>query len=91
MRRPPSPASLLFRLSAVAGGLFVVTILAQIVVVISNSPSPGARWLDRHAGQLFAIEVLAILALGFAAMAQDRKQTLSKRKESEQPDSNSEE
>ena len=91
MRRPSSPASLLFRLTAVAGGAFVITILAQIVVVISNSPSPGARWLDRHAGQLFAVEVLAILGLGFATMAQDRKQTLSDQAKSKPPEANPEE
>lgn len=76
MRHRPKPASLLFRLTAVAAGVFVVTILALIAVVIGNSQTPGARWLNRHAGSVFAIEVGAILSLGFAAMAQDRKQTL---------------
>ena len=76
MRHQPKPASLLFRLTAVAAGLFVVTILALIAIVIGNSQSPGAVWLNRHAGSLFAVEVFAILGLGFAAMALDRKQTL---------------
>ncbi len=76
MRHQPQPASLLFRLTAVAGGLFVVTILALIAIVIGNSQSPGAIWLNRHASSLFAVEVFAILGLGFAAMAQDRKQAL---------------
>lgn len=76
MRHPSKPASLLFRLTAVAAGVFVVTILALIAIVIGNSQSPGAVWLNRNAGSLFAVEVAAILGLGFAAMAQDRKQTL---------------
>ncbi len=76
MRHRPQPASLLFRLTAVAAGLFGVTILALIVAVISNTQSPGARWLNRYAGSVFAIEVAAILGIGFAAMAQDRRQTL---------------
>lgn len=76
MRHQPKPASLLFRLTAVAAGVFVVTILALIAIVIGNSHSPGAVWLNRNAGSLFAVEVTAILGLGFAAMAQDRRQTL---------------
>lgn len=83
MRHRPKPASLLFRLTAVAAGLFVVTILALIAVVIGNSPSPGARWLDRNAIPVFAVEVAAILGLGFAAMAQDRRQTLRERRDSD--------
>ena len=83
MRHQPKPASLLFRLTAVAAGVFVVMILALIAIVIGNSHSPGAVWLNRHAGSLFAVEVAAILGLGFAAMAQDRKQTLREQKDSE--------
>ena len=85
MHRPSQPASLLFRLTAVAGVAFVFTILALIVIVISNSQSPGARWLNRHAGPVFAVEVAAILVLGFAAMAQDRKQTLHEQDAAEPP------
>ena len=83
MRSPPKPASLLFRLTAVAAGVFVVTILALIAILIGNSQSPGARWLDRNAISLFAVEVAAILGLGFAAMAQDRKQTLREQSEAD--------
>lgn len=83
MRHQPKPASLLFRLTAVAAGVFVVTILALIAIVIGNSQSPGAVWLNRNAGSLFAVEVAAILGLGFAAMAQDRKQTLREQKDAE--------
>lgn len=85
MRHQPKPASLLFRLTAVAAGLFVVTILALIAIVIGNSQSPGAVWLNRHAGSLFAVEVFAILGLGFAAMAQDRKQTLRDQNNADPP------
>lgn len=83
MRHPPKPASLLFRLTAVAAGMFVVTILALIAIVIGNSHSPGAVWLNRNAGSLFAVEVAAILGLGFAAMAQDRKQALREQHEAD--------
>ncbi len=82
---PPPHTSLLFRLTAIAGIVFVVTILALIAIVIGNSQSPGARWLNRNAGSLFAVEVAAILVLGYAAMAQDRKQTLRQRDEVEPP------
>ena len=85
MRHPPQPASLLFRLSAVAAGVFGVTILALIAVVIGDSQSPGARWLNRHAGSIFAVEVAAILVLGFAAMVQDRRQTLRERDTAAKP------
>lgn len=66
----------------------MVTILALIAVVIGNSQSPGARWLNRNAGSLFAVEVGAILVLGYAAMVQDRRQTLRK-KEAAEPSKNS--
>lgn len=82
---PPPRASLLFRLTAVAGIGFVVTILALIAVVIGDSQSPGARWLNRNSGSLFAVEVAAIFVLGYAAMAQDRKQTLRERRDSDTP------
>ena len=85
MRHQPKPASLLFRLTAVAAGLFVVTILSLIAIVIGNSQSPGAVWLNRHAGSLFAVEVFAILGLGFAAMAMDRKQTLRDQNNADPP------
>lgn len=85
MRHRPKPASLLFRLTAVAAGLFVVTILALIAIVIGKSQTPGARWLNRHAGPVFAVEVGAILGLGFFAMAQDRRQTLRERETGEKP------
>lgn len=91
MRHQPKPASLLFRLTAVAAVVFVVTVLALIAIVIGNSHSPGAVWLNRNAGSLFAVEVAAILGLGFAAMAQDRKQTLRNQNDSEQPNTSSEE
>ena len=87
---PPPHTSLLFRLTAIAGIVFVVTILALIAIVIGNSQSPGARWLNRHAGSLFAVEVAAILVIGFAAMAQDRRQTLRERDESNEANANSE-
>ena len=78
---PPPPTSRLFRLTAIAGIVFVVTVLALIAIVIGNSQSPGARWLNRNAGSLFAVEVAAILVLGYVAMAQDQQQTRRSRDE----------
>lgn len=73
---PPKRASLLFRLAAFAGIAFVITILALIATVFGDPRSPAAMWFNRNAGTLLAVEVAAILLLGFAAMAQDRQQAL---------------
>ena len=78
---PPKPASLLFRLTAIAGIAFVVTILALIATIFGDSHSPAATWLNRHAGTVIAVEVAALLSLGFAAMAQDQQQTRRSRDE----------
>ena len=87
---PPPQTSLLFRLTAFAGIAFVVTIFALIATIFGDPRSPAARWLNRNVGALFAVEVAAILVLGFAAMAQDRKQTLRKQDESAEANANSE-
>lgn len=75
-----SPTSLLFRLTAIAAAVFIVTILALVSLVFGDTQSPAARWLHRHAGGLIATEVIAVLVLGFAAMADDRKKTLCHQK-----------
>ena len=78
---PPPPTSRLFRLTAIAGIVFVVTILALIATIFGDSHSPAATWLNRHAGTLMAVELAALLSLGFAAMAQDQQQTRRSRDE----------
>lgn len=87
---PPQPVSLLFRLTAFAGIAFVVTIFALIATIFGDTRSPVARWLNRNVGALLAVEVAAILVIGFAAMAQDRRQTLRERNESDETKPNSE-
>ena len=87
---PPKPVSLLFRLTAFAGIAFVVTIFALIATIFGDPRSPAARWLNRNVGALLAVEVAAILVIGFAAMAQDRRQTLRERVEPDETNANSE-
>ncbi|MFM9965019.1 MAG: hypothetical protein ACKV2Q_27785 [Planctomycetaceae bacterium] len=87
---PPNRASLLFRLTALAGIAFVITIFALIALVFGDPRSPAAMWFNRNAGALLAVEVAAILVLGFAAMAQDRQQALRDRDESDPAKTNSE-
>ena len=87
---PPPHTSLLFRLTAFAGIAFVVTIFALIATIFGDPRSPAARWLNRNVGVLLAVEVAAILVIGFAAMAQDRRQTLRERVESGETKANSE-
>ncbi len=75
---PPTTSriSLLFRLTAIAAAVFIVTILALVSLIFGDTRSPAAMWLDRNAASLIAVEVIAVLALGFAAMADDRRRTL---------------
>jgi hypothetical protein len=68
--RSPGP---FFRITIMAGALFVVTILAMIASALGAAPSSPARMaFDDNAGWLLAIEVLAILGSAFLAMAGDR-------------------
>ncbi len=74
---PPKRASLLFQLTAFSSVLFIVTVLALVATVFGDQAAPAAKQLNRHAGKLIVIEVAATLLLGFAAMTQDRRQTLA--------------
>ena len=65
-----------FRLVALAGALFVVTILALVAVPFGDPAAPVAQWLNRNGGVLIGAEVALILVLGFLAMLVDRRQTI---------------
>ena len=74
-------ASLLFQLSALSAVVFIVTVLALVAMVFGDQSAPATKWLNRNAGKLIAAEVAATLLLGFAAMTQDRRQTLREQPE----------
>ena len=76
-------ASVLFQLTAVSAVVFIVTVLALVATVFGDQAAPGTKWLNRNAGRLIAGEVAATLLLGFAAMTQDRRQSLCKRDEAD--------
>ena len=69
----------MFRLSAVSAVVFIMTVLALVATVFADQTAPATKWLNRNAGRLIAGEVAATLLLGFAAMTQDRRQTLQTR------------
>ena len=69
----------MFRLSAVSAVVFIMTVLALVATVFADQTAPATKWLNRNAGRLIAGEVAATLLLGFAAMTQDRRQTLRTR------------
>ena len=77
----PKRVSLLFQLTAAAAVLFIITVLAMVATVFGDPTAPAAKQLNQNAGKLIAIEVGAIMLLGFAAMTQDRRQTLRERKD----------
>lgn len=85
MRRPGSPAGLLFRLIIPATALFVITILAVIACVFGDPRAPAAKWLDQYANLLLTIEFGMIIALALAAMTVDRIRTLRTSSTGEQP------
>lgn len=78
---PPKRASVLFQLTAMSAVLFIVTVLALVATVFGDQSAPAAKQLNRNAGKLIAIEVAATLLLGFAAMTQDRRQTLTEQEQ----------
>jgi len=70
----PAPRTLnpFFRITIIAGALFVITILAMIASALGAAPSSPARTtFDEYAGWLLAVEVVTILASAFLAMAGD--------------------
>ena len=76
--------NLFFRLAALAGGLFVITIFAMVASVYSDSPSPVRGFLTERSGQIIVWEVAAILVLGLLAMAVDRLRIIRRSREREQ-------
>lgn len=66
-------ASLPFRLALVPAALFIVTVLAFTASQFGDARAPAQRWLDRNAGWLLAVEVLASALLCLLAMASDRR------------------
>jgi hypothetical protein len=76
MRRPGSPASLLFRLIIPATAAFVITILALVAVVFGDERAPLARVINRYGNLALIIEFLLIIVLTLASMTVDRLTTL---------------
>jgi len=76
MKRPGSPASLLFRLIVPVCAVFIVSILAMIASVFGNPEAPISKWLDRHVGTILAVEFFATIGLSVLAMFVDRIRTL---------------
>ncbi len=80
---PPKRASILFQLTACSSVLFIMTILAMVASVFGDQSAPAAKQFNRHVGKIIAFEVGATLLLGFAAMTQDRRQTLAEREKNQ--------
>jgi hypothetical protein len=76
MRKPGSPASLLFRLIIPVTALFIITILALIATLFGDDRAPVAQFINQYGNSLLIIEFLAIVALTLAAMTADRLATL---------------
>lgn len=75
MTESPEPLHPLFRLATLSAGVFIVTVFAMIATLFGDQQTPLSRFLNEHAGTLISVEVVVTLALGFAAMAADRRRT----------------
>ena len=75
MNDPAPRANPFFSLVIVAGGLFVVTILAAVATMFGEETSPLNQSLDRHLGVVLAVEVAATLLFGLLAMTIDGRET----------------
>ena len=76
MRKPGSPASLLFRLIVPAAAAFVITILAMIAMVFGDDRAPLAQVINRYGNVALVIEFVVVVVLALAAMTADRLATL---------------
>jgi len=76
MRRPGTPASLLFKLIVPATAAFIVTVMALIAVVFSDQRAPIAIFLNVWGTHLLVVEFFAVIGLSLLAMAVDRIRTL---------------
>ncbi|MFO1022274.1 MAG: hypothetical protein U0903_16510 [Planctomycetales bacterium] len=70
--RDPPRVGLLYRLVAIVGVLFVVTILALAADIFGNPQAPVAVFLNRYGMALILGEVGLMIVLGIAAMRLDR-------------------
>lgn len=76
---PPQHVNVLFRGVIVATVLFVVTLLAIIATLFGDpaaAKSPAEAFLNAYGWRLCGLEVAAIVVLGIAAMAVDRRQSV---------------
>ena len=87
MKRPGSPAGLLFRLIVPATALFVVTILASIACLFGDPRAPVAKWFEAHVNTLLIGELVVVVVLTLLAMTVDRIRTLRRSAEEENGDS----
>ena len=86
MSEPTERPNLFFRLTTLAGALFVITILSLVASVFGDPQAPPARFLNAHGTTLILWQVGAILVLGLLAMTVDRRRTLRElRERGEQP------
>lgn len=76
MKARSERVNIFFRLTALSGALFIVTIFALVAVVFGDPDAPVARFLNEHGGRLIAGEVGLTLTSGLLAMTVDRLQIL---------------
>jgi hypothetical protein len=81
---PTTKPNIFFRLVIPCSGLFVITVLAMLVASF-DARSPAAQFFNRYGVILMIVEVVAVLGLGFLAMAVDRRETLNTMKSSDSP------
>lgn len=81
MSEPTERPNLFFRLTTLAGAVFVVTILSLVASIFSDPQAPPARFLNAHGTTLILWQVGAILVLGLLAMTMDRRRTLRELRE----------
>ena len=81
----------LFKLTAVATTMFIITILAMVAMLVGDPDAPVNLWFNRHGATVMTAEVLAIGVFGLSAMISDRnetrkQQTHVQRQNKQQPD-----
>lgn len=72
----PQRASLWFQLTALSAAVFLLTVFALVATAFGDQTRGAAKWFNTNASQLIALEVVVTLALGFVAMAHDRRQAV---------------
>ncbi len=85
MRKPGSPASLLFRAIVPATAAFVITILALIATLFGDERAPLAQFINQYGNTLLVAEFISIVTLTLAAMTADRLATLKSLRQKNQP------